>query len=109
MNLYDKELHALDLSAYRKEFCCYCGKPKTDGHHVVLRSAGGTDADVISLCSSCHADAHNHTLHFKASCGHLCAVKTKEPTSIDYAMLICGWDDLSRRQRAFERSWQCSA
>ena len=57
--------------------CCWCGRPATNHHHVVKRSAGTwvkqgitISKPTILLCgegnaSGCHGKAHQGLLHFK--------------------------------------------
>lgn len=60
-----------------EHFCCVCGKPATDRHHIVKRSAGKLVVDgvevkkpTVRLCgegnaSGCHGLAHAGKLHFR--------------------------------------------
>jgi hypothetical protein len=43
-----------------KEFCEYCGGKDTTEHHLIRRSAGGTDNGTVYLCFNCHEDATNN-------------------------------------------------
>lgn len=57
--------------------CCWCGRPATNHHHIVKRSAGTwvkggrtVQKPTILLCgegnaSGCHGKAHQGLLHFK--------------------------------------------
>lgn len=108
MNNYDKALDTLDLSPYRREWCCVCGQPKTDGHHVVYRSHGGKDKHIISLCRECHRLAHVARLRFKASADILWALESTCAISIDAALTRppSRWLDLRRRSQFFAREWE---
>lgn len=60
-----------------EHFCCICGKPATNRHHIVKRSAGKLVVDgvevkkpTVRLCgegnaSGCHGLAHAGKLHFR--------------------------------------------
>lgn len=60
-----------------EHFCCVCGKPATNRHHIVKRSAGKLVVDgieakkpTVRLCgdgnaSGCHGLAHAGKLHFR--------------------------------------------
>ena len=51
------------------QMCCvFCGKPKSDQHHVVYRSRGGGCGPTLSVCgngnaSGCHMLLHIGKLH----------------------------------------------
>jgi len=40
--------------------CRICGRPASDGHHIVLRSKGGDDVEdnIIPLCHQHHMEYH---------------------------------------------------
>ena len=44
--------------------CRICGREGHEVHHVVMRSRGGKDepSNLVLVCRSCHADAHQHVL-----------------------------------------------
>lgn len=49
----------------KQDWCCVCGRPATNMHHVVPRSAGGENGPTVPLCglgsaAGCHALAHNN-------------------------------------------------
>lgn len=67
-------LVVLDVWTRDKERCRVCGRltktvglnPKTraTAHHVVYRSAGGSDElwNLATVCGQCHADEHDHKI-----------------------------------------------
>lgn len=97
--------------------CCVCGKPATNKHHIVKRSAGKLVRDgrevakpTVRLCgcgnaSGCHGLAHAGKLHFrwadtvsnadkdiiKLVGGHWEYMLTDEPTKYINALTMCGW------------------
>lgn len=100
--------------------CCVCGKPATDKHHIVKRSAGilvrlglVVKKPTVRLCgcgnaSGCHGLAHANRLHFRwaeAVCtekssgyvttgGHWEYLLTDEPTKYQEALGVDGWRPL---------------
>lgn len=44
------------------QYCCLL--PVNDIHHVIYRSAGGSDevSNLVGLCRPCHQKAHNKTI-----------------------------------------------
>ena len=44
--------------------CKVCGRVSSDLHHIIFRSAGGTDDidNLIALCRECHEKAHKSEL-----------------------------------------------
>lgn len=98
--------------------CCICGKPATDKHHIVRRSAGilvrlglVVKKPTVRLCgcgnaSGCHGLAHANRLHFrwaetvtKAKSpdslplfgGHWEYLLCDEPTKYQQALSMEGW------------------
>ena len=77
--------------------CCVCGRPATNRHHIVPRSAGrlvegGREVPkpTAPLCgmgnaSGCHGLAHRHRLHFRWRDGWERLV-TAEPTRYQEAL-----------------------
>lgn len=66
MNEYQKSL--MDAPSVESDLCVICGCPATNQHHVVPKSAGGTNGPTISVCgngnmSGCHKLLHDHILH----------------------------------------------
>ena len=99
-------------------FCCVCGRPATDRHHIVKRSAGklvvnGREVKkpTVRLCgmgnaSGCHGLAHQGMLHFRwvereantfndggfvVGEGHWEHLVTSEPTKYQDALRMRGW------------------
>lgn len=97
--------------------CCWCGRPATDRHHIVKRSAGklvirGRELSkpTVRLCgmgnaSGCHGKAHEGRLHFRwvepaknrftkvefFGEGHWEALETAEPMKYQEALEMEGW------------------
>ena len=100
--------------------CCWCGRPATDRHHIVKRSAGklvknGREVPkpTARLCgfgnaSGCHGKAHAGRLHFRwvdhqetpieifrngsyPGRGHWEALETSEPCKYQQALEMEGW------------------
>ena len=76
-------------------WCVFCGKRKTQEHHVVLRSHGGTNGPTISVCglgnaSGCHGKLHSHQLHLRWV-GYWEYLETDEPTKYQDALAMGGW------------------
>lgn len=43
----------------REQWCCCCGTPGSDPHHVKTRGAGGQDEkNLVPLCRICHTTVH---------------------------------------------------
>jgi hypothetical protein len=43
----------------REQWCCCCGAPGSDPHHVKSRGAGGQDENnLVPLCRTCHTSVH---------------------------------------------------
>ena len=97
--------------------CCWCGRPATDKHHIVKRSAGklvkkGREVPkpTVRLCgmgnaSGCHGKAHAGRLHFRwveseadvwregsaKGKGHWEGLETSEPMKYQEALAQDGW------------------
>lgn len=97
--------------------CCWCGRPASDKHHIVKRSAGklvknGREVPkpTVRLCgmgnaSGCHGKAHAGRLHFRwvdfdpdvfregvfVGRGHWEALETSEPCKYQEALSMEGW------------------
>lgn len=101
--------------------CCICGKPATNNHHVVKRSAGklvrnGREVKkpTVRLCgcgnaSGCHGKAHDGKLHFRwvdtvkesrrdemltLVGGHWEVMLSDEPVKYIDALAMDGWKPL---------------
>ena len=96
---------------------CWCGKPATDKHHIVKRSAGKlvvggheVKKPTVRLCgmgntSGCHGKAHAGLLHFRwrepgqdffkgnnaPGSGHWEGLETSEPMKYQKALEQEGW------------------
>ena len=97
--------------------CCICGRPASDKHHIVKRSAGKWVVDgreirkpTVRLCGSgnasgCHGKAHKGLLHFRwvdnEKCnnaplrwcggGHWSYLLTEKPVKYQEALETEGW------------------
>ena len=87
--------------------CCWCGRPATDRHHIVKRSAGklvrsGREVPkpTVRLCgmgnaSGCHGKAHAGRLHFRRAgdggAEHWEGIETSEPMKYQEALELEGW------------------
>ena len=97
--------------------CCVCGKPASNKHHIVKRSAGKLVVDgreiqkpTVRLCGSgnasgCHGKAHKGLLHFRwvegEKCnnaplrwyggGHWAYLLTDKPAKYQEALGMEGW------------------
>ena len=38
--------------------CVVCMNTEVDAHHYLTKGSGGSDLDTISLCRTCHTEAH---------------------------------------------------
>ena len=65
--------HLLDKPSLVSDYCCVCGKPATNRHHVIIKGMGGTAfkkrIPTVPLCgigntSGCHGLAHSGRLFF---------------------------------------------
>lgn len=64
MNCYDQALMAAPHPR-KQSYCCVCGDRPTESHHLVRRSRGGHTGPCMSLCVTCHMEAHQNKLHFR--------------------------------------------
>ena len=84
--------------------CAICGRwGRTELHHVVPRSQGGTDGPVISLCGAGnglydgsgrpfhHGMAHHHMLHFRWDGRSWWYLVTEHPTKYYKTLDMDGW------------------
>lgn len=100
--------------------CCICGRPASDKHHIVKRSAGklvvnGREVKkpTVRLCGSgnasgCHGKAHKGLIHFRWAepecdytkdgwmrfpygAGHWECLMTDEPMKYQEALKLDGW------------------
>ena len=76
-------------------YCPFCGKPATNRHHIVPRSAGGKNGPTVTVCgmgnaSGCHGKLHSHTLHLRYEDGWE-YLETEEPTKYQTASEMDGW------------------
>lgn len=64
MSKYEREFRKQRLKAIERDegFCVLCGGMASDVHHIIFRSAGGTNNldNLVCLCRSCHQQAHGH-------------------------------------------------
>lgn len=115
MNEYERALMGRPSVDTMDGTCAVCGKPATDKHHIVKRSAGtlryadGTEVTkpTVRLCGSgnasgCHGLAHAQKLHFRyveaqvdgfgaQRKGHWEYLHTREATKYERALEMDGW------------------
>lgn len=68
MNEQQRKL--MSAPSWESELCPICGRPVGCRHHVIPRSAGGTDGPTVTLCGSgnadgCHGMVHQKKLHLR--------------------------------------------
>lgn len=90
----DEEL--LDKPSIESDWCVFCGRPRTEYHHIVYRSHGGTDGPVVAVCgagnaSGCHGMLHSGRLHLDWRDGGWRYLKTDQPVSHEQARQMKGW------------------
>ena len=83
--------------------CCWCGKPATDKHHIVKRSAGklviqGREVKkpTVRLCGmgntgGCHGLAHAGLLHFRWVENRWEGIETSQPMKYQQALTQTEW------------------
>lgn len=56
------------LAAVYRNVCIVCYQPANHPHHVIPKSAGGSDRfdNIVPLCYRCHADIHEMNAHGEA-------------------------------------------
>lgn len=96
----------MELPSIEGNVCAACGRPATDHHHVVWRSAGKLfDAEgrevpkpTVPLCgfgntSGCHGEAHALKLHFRNNDGRWEFLRLDRPLRYERAIEIEeGWE-----------------
>lgn len=66
MNAHQSRL--MNAPSIERRYCPFCGRPASNRHHVVPRSAGGTFGPTVCVCgngntSGCHRKFHDGILH----------------------------------------------
>lgn len=87
--------------------CAICGRHgRVERHHIVPRSAGGTEGPTVSLCGHGsnlsdgsgrmwhHGAAHHHMLHFRFDGREWWYLVTAEPTKYERALGMDGWEPM---------------
>lgn len=104
MNEYRRAMMALPSIEGR---CCpFCGKPATNRHHIVPRSAGGHHGPTVTVCgmgnaSGCHGLLHGGRLHLRPSGdGWWEWLLTEEACKHEAALSMPGWERVDERWRA---------
>lgn len=94
----------MDKPSLKSDRCEFCGRPKGSDHHIVPRSQGGTNGPTISVCgygneSGCHGLLHSHRLHlwWDTESDQWIYLYTIEPTKMQNAIEMVGWQPLHRR------------
>jgi len=61
MNYIKKYLKHHDIGEQDIILCKVCSRVSSDVHHILFKSAGGTDDidNLIALCRECHNKAHS--------------------------------------------------
>lgn len=83
MNEHRRRL--MDAPSIESRWCPFCGRPSTNRHHIVPRSAGGTDGPTVTVCGfgnagGCHGKLHASRLHLDYRDGRWMYCETAEPT-----------------------------
>lgn len=92
--------YLLDKPSIVQGFCCVCGLPSTNQHHVIIKGMGGSKLakriPTVALCGmgntwGCHGEAHASRLHFDYRDGEWWWLSTHEPTKRIDALKMDGW------------------
>ena len=99
----------MDKPSIRSQYCVFCGRPATEQHHIVYRSAGGTDGPTVSVCgwgnaSGCHGLFHAHKLHLRWNeAGYWEWLRTMDSVKEEQARQLNGWRRLYvKKEQAYE-------
>lgn len=94
--------HLLDKPSIESEWCCVCGAPSLNQHHVIVKGMGGSKLEkripTVSLCGmgntgGCHGKAHSGRLFFDYRDGRWMFFESTEPITLLDAMGRDGWRD----------------
>lgn len=88
--------------------CPFCGRPSTNRHHIVPRSAGGKNGPTVCVCgmgnaSGCHRLLELHYLHMDWDEADGCwkYLRTDEPMKDERADMLDGWRPVRSLDDAF--------
>lgn len=96
MNEYQRAMMNLPDVNEKGDWCPFCGRPSTVGHHIVPRSQGGAKGPLVHVCgggneSGCHGRIHQHYLHLDWRDGAWWYLETDPPVKDHIALGMEGW------------------
>lgn len=86
----------MGMPPIKAPWCPFCGRPWTERHHIVPRSAGGLKGPTVTVCgwgssAGCHGLFETHRLHLRPAGEWWEWLRTDEPTKYEKALEMDGW------------------
>ncbi len=99
MNEYQRAMMA--MPSIELPWCPFCGRPWSERHHIVPRSAGGLKGPTVTVCgwgssAGCHGLLERHCLHLRPSGDWWEWLRTDRPVNDVTALELDGWQPVPK-------------